>query len=57
VDECIDFITDIKNEITFMIISEAFSPIIVPVVEAISQVRSVYMVCENKAQHEKWVQS
>src|SRR6202044_3794632 len=54
VDECIDFITDIKDETTFMIISETFSPIIVPVVEAISQVSSVYIVCENKAQHEKW---
>jgi hypothetical protein len=56
VDECIDFITDIKDEMTFMIISEAFSSIIVPVVEAISQVSSVYIVCENKAQHEKWIQ-
>jgi tetratricopeptide (TPR) repeat protein len=55
-DECIDFITGIKDVVAFMIISEAFSPIIVPVVEAISQVRSVYIVCENKAQHEKWVQ-
>jgi tetratricopeptide (TPR) repeat protein len=56
VNECIDFITDIKDEMTFMIISEAFSPIIVPVVEAISQVSSVYIVCENKASHEKWAQ-
>jgi tetratricopeptide (TPR) repeat protein len=56
VDECIDFITDMKDEMTFMIISEAFSPIIVPVVEAISQVSSVYIVCENKTQHEKWAQ-
>jgi hypothetical protein len=56
VDECIASITAIKDGITLMIISEAFSPIIVPVVEAISQVSSVYIVCENKAQHEKWVQ-
>jgi hypothetical protein len=56
VDECIDFITDIKDEMTFMIISEAFSPIIVLIVEAISQVNFVYIICENKAQHEKWVQ-
>ncbi len=55
-DECIDFITDIKDEMTFMIISGAFSPIIVPVVEAISQVSSVYIVCENKTQHEKLAQ-
>ncbi len=56
VDECIDFITDIKDEMTFMIISEAFSRIIIPVVEAISQVSSIYIICENKAQHENWVQ-
>jgi hypothetical protein len=56
VDECIDFITDINDEMTFMIISEAFSSIIIPVVEAISQVSSVFIICENKAQHEKWVQ-
>jgi len=56
VDECIDFITDIKDEMAFMMISEAFSPIIVPIVETISQVSSVYIVCENKAQHEKSVQ-
>ncbi len=56
VDECVDFITDIKDEMTFMIISEAFSPIILPVVEAISQVSSIYILYENKAQHEKWIQ-
>jgi hypothetical protein len=56
VDECIDFITDMKDEMTLMIISEAFSPIIIPVVEAISQVTSVYIICENTAQNEKWVQ-
>jgi hypothetical protein len=50
VDECIDFITDIKDEMTFMIISEVFSPTIIPVLEAISQVNSVYIVCEDKAQ-------
>jgi tetratricopeptide (TPR) repeat protein len=56
VDECIDFITDIKDGMTFMIISEAFSSIIVPVVEAISQVSFIYIICENKAQHEKLLQ-
>jgi tetratricopeptide (TPR) repeat protein len=56
VDECIDFITDMKDEMTLMIISEAFSSIIVPIVEAISQVSSIYIICENKAQHEKLVQ-
>jgi hypothetical protein len=38
VDECIDFITDIKEEKAFMIISGIFSPIIVPLIQDIVQV-------------------
>jgi tetratricopeptide (TPR) repeat protein len=56
VDECIDFITDIKEEKVFMIISVEFSQIIISVVQEISQVSSIYIFCENKAQHEEWAQ-
>ena len=55
-DECIDFITDIKEEKAFMIVSGTFSQIIVPIVQDISQVSCVYIFCENKTQHEKWAQ-
>jgi tetratricopeptide (TPR) repeat protein len=56
VDECIDFVTDIKDEETFMLVSGTFSQIIVPLVQAMSQVRSVHILCENEARHEQWAQ-
>jgi hypothetical protein len=55
VDECIDFITDINEERIFIVISGAVGKIIVPIVQEISQVSSVYIFCENKARHEKLV--
>jgi tetratricopeptide (TPR) repeat protein len=56
VDECIDFITDIEGETIFMMVSGSFCQIIVPVVQDISLVSSVYIYCENKASYEKWAQ-
>jgi hypothetical protein len=41
-DECIDFIIDKREEKTFLIVSETFSQIIVPVVQDIYQVSSAY---------------
>jgi len=54
VDECIDFINDIKEEKTFMITSGAFGQTTVPVVHDKPQVSTIYIFCENKAHHEKW---
>jgi tetratricopeptide (TPR) repeat protein len=56
VDECIDFITDIKEEKTLMMVSEVFCQIIIPIVQEISQVSAVYIFCENKTRHEPWAQ-
>ena len=54
VDECIDFISDIKEETVFMISSGAFGQTTVPIVHDMAQVSTVYIFCENKAQNEKW---
>ncbi len=54
VDECIDFITDTKEGNIFMMVSGALSQIIVPIVQDILQVSSIYIFCGNKARHEKW---
>jgi tetratricopeptide (TPR) repeat protein len=56
VDECIDFITDIKEEKTLIILSGVFSQIMIPIVQEISQVSSIYIFCKNQALHEQWVQ-
>jgi len=54
VDECIHFITNIQEEKTFMVVSGVLNEIIVPIVQEISQVSSVFIFCENKAHYEKW---
>ena len=55
VDECIDFITDTKQETTFMISSGTFGQTILPTIHDIQQVSTIYILSENKAQHEKWI--
>jgi tetratricopeptide (TPR) repeat protein len=55
VDQCVDFITDIKEEKTFMIISEEFSEMIMPFIQDISQVTSVHIFCRNNTEHAKSV--
>ena len=54
VDECIDFITDVKYEMIFMIISGTFSQTIVPIIQDIPQVSSVYIFREHKATLVQW---
>jgi tetratricopeptide (TPR) repeat protein len=54
IDECIDFITDIPKETAFMIVSETCSQYIIPVVQDILQIKSVYIFCENQTQLGKW---
>ena len=56
VDECIDFISNIKQTITFLIISEEFSAKVTPVVENISHINSIYICCQNDIKHEEWTQ-
>ncbi len=51
VDECIDFITDIKEK-AFMVISEEFSQTIIPIVQDISQVHCIFIFCKNNVPYE-----
>jgi hypothetical protein len=53
VDECIDFITDIKEKV-FMIISAEFSQTIISIIQDIPQVSGIYIFRENNAQYKKW---
>jgi tetratricopeptide (TPR) repeat protein len=53
-DECIDFITDIKKETIFIIVSGTFSAAIVPIVHDILHVSCVYILCKNKCRYEQW---
>src|SRR5689334_15186752 len=53
-NECINFLTSIKQENTFMIVSGEFCEIVVPIVQDISHVNSVYIFCRNKEHYEEW---
>jgi tetratricopeptide (TPR) repeat protein len=53
-DECIDLITDIKEETIFIIVSGTFSTDIVPIVQDMPQVSCVYILCKNKCRYEQW---
>jgi hypothetical protein len=53
-NECIDFITDIREETIFIIVSGTFSTAIVPTLQDILQVSCVYILCKNKCRYEQW---
>jgi hypothetical protein len=53
-NECVDFIKNIKEEKVFMISSGAFGQTTVPIVHDMPQVSSIYIFCDNKTRHEQW---
>jgi tetratricopeptide (TPR) repeat protein len=54
VDECIDFITDIKEEKVFLISSGSLGQTIIPLVHDSPQISKVFILCAQKARHEQW---
>jgi tetratricopeptide (TPR) repeat protein len=57
IDKCIDFITDVKDEKFVFIVSGSFSKFIVPLVQEISHVTSVYIYSNDEVQYEKWTKN
>jgi tetratricopeptide (TPR) repeat protein len=54
-DECIDFITNTKDKKIFMVISEAFSQVILnPIIQDNRQVFYIYIFPGNEDQHKQW---
>jgi tetratricopeptide (TPR) repeat protein len=54
VNECVDFIKNIKDEKIFMISSGAYGEKIVPIVHDMPQVSTIYIFCGNKSRHDPW---
>ncbi|CAF1250778.1 unnamed protein product [Adineta steineri] len=55
VDEMVDFITDVAEEPIYLILSEAFVQTTISAVHEIPQVECVYILNENNAQCEQWL--
>jgi hypothetical protein len=55
-DQCINFLTQVKDEKAFMIVSDAFSQRIIPFIHDMSQLDSIYVLYGNKSSHEQWAE-
>src|ERR1700722_4121970 len=53
-DECVDFLTELKDEKGFMLVSGTLGQSIVPLIHDVPQLYSIYVFCGNKSQHEQW---
>ena len=54
VNECINFVSNIREEKTFMISSGIFGKIAVPIVHSMPQVNTIYIFCGSKPRYEQW---
>ena len=57
VDYCVDFLSEIKNEKVFMIISGTLGHQIISYIHDMPQLHSIYVFCGNKLKHEKWAKN
>ena len=53
-DECVDFMDEFEEGRVFLIVSSSLGRHVVPCIEAMSQLESVYVLCDNKVLHEGW---
>ena len=54
VDRCIDFLSDIKEEKVFMIVSGSLGQQIISYIHDIAQLHSIYIFCCSQLKHEQW---
>ncbi|CAF1307243.1 unnamed protein product [Adineta steineri] len=54
VDQCFEFIETIVDKKACMIISGSLGQHFVPFVHSMSQIDSMFIVCDNQKQHEQW---
>jgi hypothetical protein len=57
VDECVNFMSDIKDENIFMICSGELCRTIISLVHDMVQLYCVYIFCKNEVQHEQWTEN
>jgi tetratricopeptide (TPR) repeat protein len=57
VNQCIDFITDIKDKKVFMITSGSLGEIVMPIIHDMFQIDSIYIFCQDESRHKQWAQN
>ena len=53
-DRCLNFMTRIKDEKIFLMVSGALGEHFVPRIHQMSEVDSIFVFCGNKSKHEQW---
>jgi Tfp pilus assembly protein PilF len=53
-DECIDFLTEVDDTKVFLIIETTIGQLLISLVHDIPQLDTIYILCENKFEHEQW---
>ncbi|CAF2656005.1 unnamed protein product [Rotaria sp. Silwood2] len=54
-DECIDYISELQNEKSFLIISGTLCQTIVPLIHNMPQLYSIYIFCQKQDKYEEWI--
>ncbi|CAF1462420.1 unnamed protein product [Rotaria sordida] len=57
VDQCVDFISDIEDEKIFVIVSDALGQHIIPEIQILPQLHSIYVFCDNQSLHQQWAKT
>ncbi|CAF5146124.1 unnamed protein product [Rotaria sp. Silwood1] len=52
--QCVNFLSEIKKEKVFMIVSGSLGRQIVPEIEALPQLEAIYVFCGNQSVHDQW---
>ncbi|CAF3798650.1 unnamed protein product [Rotaria sordida] len=55
--ECVNFLSEIKKEKVFMIVSGSLGQYIVPEIHTLPQLDSIYVFCGNQLLHEEWAKT
>ncbi|CAF2935718.1 unnamed protein product [Rotaria sp. Silwood2] len=55
-DQCVDFLLEVKVEKIFLIVSDSFGQYIIPLIEQITELDSIYVFCGDKSNHEQWAE-
>jgi len=53
-DKCIQFLTNIKDEMVFLIVTGYIGQHVVPIIHSMTQLDSIYIFCGNASRHEQW---
>jgi tetratricopeptide (TPR) repeat protein len=53
-DQCVDFLTEIKEDKVFLVVTDVLGQQLVPRIHELPQLHSIYVFCGGKAKHEVW---